>query len=257
MATPNSDNLLLGAGVLYFDRFDVNRNKTGERHLGHCSAFTLSTEVEKVQKYNSMSKARALYKEVVRQTKAIGKITLDEFDEHNLALALLGETGVYTQTAGNVTDKVTKVYPDRWAKLDHRLISTVVVKPGSTGTTPYIEGNDYKVDPKSGRIMALKGGAIFTGDATSAEVKVSYANAQASIPKVVGATQGKIEGMIRFIGDPGSGPAYEGEFWKVSVTPEGELGFISDDFGSFGLSFECMDDSQNHPEEPFYRLLKI
>ncbi|MBP2638790.1 MAG: hypothetical protein H6Q72_4697, partial [Firmicutes bacterium] len=48
-----------------------------------------------------------------------------------------------------------------------------------------------------------------------------------------------------------------GEFWHVSITPNGDIGMIADDFATFGIDFECLDDSENHPDDPMYRLVKL
>lgn len=255
MATPSSDNLMLGAGQLFFDRFDNSGAKTGERHLGNCTAFTLTTEVEKVEKFSSLNAAKLLYKSVIKSIKATGKITLDEFDPANLALVLLGDEGVITQTAGSVTAASPLSFTTKKGygmKLSHYQVSNVVVKD-STGATTYVSGTDYQVNAKAGAIYIPETTTIVDGSI----IKASYDYAACSLPKVSGATKGKIEGFLRFLGDPTSGPAYHGEFWKISVSPEGELGLITDDWGSFGINFECQADTINHPSDPMYRLVRF
>lgn len=256
MATPDSNNLLLGAGMLYFDRFDTSGAKTGERPLGNCGTFTLNTTVEKVEKYSAMNKAKRLYKSVIKSIKATGKIVLDEFDPANLALALLGTEGTVTQTAGSVTagTPFSGVAKKGYAfKLGHFAVSDVVVKD-STGTTTYTAGTDYEVtNAKVGLLTILAAGSIV--DAST--IKCEYSYGAVTMPKVSGATVGKIEGYLRFVGDPASGPAYLGDFWKVSVAPEGDLGWISDDFANFTLNIECQDDSVNHSADPMYRVVKL
>lgn len=255
MGTPSSENLMLGAGVLYFDRFDSSGAKTGERHLGNCTAFSLTTEVEKVERYSSMDKAKRLYKSVIKSIKSTGKITLDEFDPANMALALLGEEGVVTQVLGSVAPGAALSFVAKKGygiKLGHFKVSNVIVK-NSAGDTTYVLNTDYNLNDKAGMIFITAGSTIVDGST----IKISYDYAAATLPKVAGATLGKIEGFLRFVGDPTSGPAYLGEFWRVSVSPEGEMGFISDDWSTFGLSIECQDDAVNHPTDPMYRLVKF
>ncbi|MGM9571732.1 MAG: hypothetical protein ACI3ZR_05865 [bacterium] len=246
--TPSTDNILLGAGAIFFNRLDDSGKPTGERHLGNCSNFSLTVETEKIQKYNSMTAARTVYKEAIKQIKSTGKITVDEYAPANLALALLGEEGVYIQEEKTVTDTDITAIKGCYASLEHRLVSEVVVK---NNEKTYEVNKDYLVDSKIGRIKILSEGDI----ADNEELKVSYKAAACTLPKIAGGTKGKIEGFLRFVGDPTCGPAYEGRFWKVSVSPDGDMAFIGDDFASFGLNFECMDDSANHPKEPLYSLI--
>jgi hypothetical protein len=43
--------------------------------------------------------------------------------------------------------------------------------------------------------------------------------------------------------------------WKVQVTPDGAFGLLTEDYGNFSLTLKALDDSTNHPTEPYYRLL--
>ncbi|MEO0250055.1 MAG: hypothetical protein ABIN58_11130 [candidate division WOR-3 bacterium] len=61
----------------------------------------------------------------------------------------------------------------------------------------------------------------------------------------------KVEGHLRFIGDPAQGPQYKVELWKVTLKPAGELGFISDEWGKIDFEFTVEDDSDNHPTSPY------
>lgn len=256
MAGPSSDNLMLGAGMLFFDRFDSQGASTGARALGNCTSFTLNTAVEKVEKYSAMDKAKRLYKSVIKSIKATGKLTLDEFDAANVALALLGTEGTVTQTSGTVdvgTPFSAVARKGYMVKLGHYSVSDVVVKD-STGTTTYTVNTDYTIQNAKAGIIYIPASSTIVDAAT---IKCSYTYGAVTLPKIAGAAQGKIEGYLRFVGDPTTGPAYYGEFWKVSISPEGDLGFISDDFANFTLNFECQDDTANHPTDPMYRVINI
>lgn len=106
MTTPSKDNLLLGRGKVFFDRF-VNGLPTGKRHLGNATALNMNTTVEEKKKYSSMQAETVVYNSVVTQVDAVAKITLDEYDPENLALVLLGENALVTQAA--LTGKVVSL----------------------------------------------------------------------------------------------------------------------------------------------------
>ena len=360
-STPSSDLLMIGAGELYFDRIDqATGSLTGERHLGNCTTFNLTTNIEEKKKYSSMHAARTLYKSIITQLGASGKVVMDEYDPKNMALGLFGEDGIFTQAAG--TDNVAtltnveqgRYYPLGKFKVANLVIPRAIVSPaviqaavpvgtvtsdgtvnasgkytglvptdiyititaantttgsiagckfqwkkGITGvsssdvdadvtvptlltdgvsvllaagplqdfvvgdvfrihcipaaSTNYVVGEDYELDAKTGRVYIVEGGDIVDGSTIGA----TFDNEACTCVKIAGGNTSKIEGFLRFVGDPTTGPAYMGEFWKISIQPDGELGFISDDWGSITIKFECQDDSGNHPKEPFYRLLNL
>ncbi|WP_371374382.1 hypothetical protein [Sporomusa aerivorans] len=357
--TPSPKNLLLGAGPIYFDRFDDDGNSTGLRNIGSTDDFKFKTEVTKVTKKSSLDKARRTYAEAVKEIGATGSITMTEFDPANLALALYGEEGVITQEAQEITDEVYTVKLGQAIQLPYYKVKDVVVEPleatgpvigeaasyavtgtgtvasggtytGTTTGTYYIaitavnttagniSGCKFKwrksltgvyseeieatgeaqdlvegvtvtltvasgksfaandiysiaVTPSSGAYTLGKDykvptiearGGLITFPTTSSiedesQVKISYSVPAATFPKVSGATVSSVEGMLLFLGDPSHGPTYNGEFWHVSITPNGEIGMISDDFATFGIDFTCLDDSENHPDDPLYRLVKL
>lgn len=120
----------------------------------------------------------------------------------------------------------------------------------------YTLGTDYKVPT-----IEARGGVIqFPTTSTiedDSQVAISYSVPAGTFPKVSGATVSKIEGELLFLGDPSYGPCYNGEFWHVSLTPNGDIGMLSDDFATFGIDFTCLDDEENHPDDPLYRLVKL
>lgn len=119
--------------------------------------------------------------------------------------------------------------------------------------TSYALTTDYTVDEESGRVFITETGAISDGET----IKVTFAWNPETLPTVRAATSGNIEGLLRFKGDPGSGPRYEMEAWRVAITPDGEIGLISEEFAQFGLTADCQDDSTNHPVDPYLRLLYL
>ena len=265
MGTPNADFLMLGAGSLFFDRIDnATKQKTGERHLGDCKTFTFAPGAEVLEYYESMDKDRSLYKAVVKQVTATGKLSMSEFDPRNLALALLGETSTINQSAGSVAAGASESHTVKKSHM-YKLggnspvnqkfninPSSIVVKKGAT--TLMVDRDYILVNAACGVLFFPENefSTLTDGD----NVTITYDYLSSTIRKIVGGTKLKIEGLLRFIGDPTSGPRYEGEFWHVVITPDGDLNFIGDDWGNFNLNFECLDDSMNHASEPYYRLLK-
>lgn len=252
--TPSSDNVLLGAGTLYIDRWE-NGLKTGELHLGNVTEFKLTTVDTTKQLYESMTPTRGLYKEVTTQRTVTAAITGSEFNPENVALVMMGDNGTFTQTEGTITSQslTANAKLGRYYPVGVRNISSVVVKSVTPGTT-YVEGTDYVVDSQSGRVQILPTGSIVDGAALT--VDCSYASV--TLDTVEGANAGTIEASLRFIGDPTAGPAVEVEVFRAKINPTGDIGFIAEDFGAWQLNCSVLADG-THPagESPYFRVLYL
>jgi len=243
MSSPNTENYFIGKGSLYFDRFDSNGNKTGEIHLGNAPDFTLTPELEKLEHFSSTKGLKTKDKEIVISAKVSAKFNLEEYTLENLKNALLATEESFTQTAGNVTDQSVVVSRlEAYYDLGKRSISNVVVTD-QTGTTTYVEGDDYTVDEVSGRIFIPETSAIAKGDT----ILVDYDYADLSTGTFLNiAKETKIEGVLRFKGDPAVGKAYEFYFGKVSLSATGDIALIGDDWGKIEFTAEALKDADGN-----------
>lgn len=249
---PNSSNLLLGRGAIYFDRFAAGTTtRQGELHLGNCTSLELTTTDEVKELYSSMASTSPLLKSVPTKRTMELKLTGNEYSLENLALVLMGNTGTLTQTTGSVTAETitTSSKQGRWYPTAKRSISSLIVKVAAATKTL---GTDYDQDLVTGRVKILPGGTITDGST----VTVDYSYATLNLNTVIGGNASTVEGYLRFIGDPAAGPKYEVEVWRVSVAPDGPVQFIQDDFGNWSLTMKVLDDSANHASEPYYRVIE-
>lgn len=99
-AFSRSDDLMVGAGVLYFQR---NDDPNGWHHLGNVDEFTINNNIETIEKNSSMNKKRELMASVVTAVSPTGSITMTEYNPYDLALGLYGVEGVLNQTGRLVT----------------------------------------------------------------------------------------------------------------------------------------------------------
>lgn len=253
-----SDKVLLGRGKLYFDRWSSSGVSTnGLAYLGDCSKFEISTSDEKAQIYDYGQSTAPLLNEVVTKREVSIAITLHEYTKENLALVLMGVEAGMTQSSGSITGETltTSVTKGKSYQTANRNISSVVVKKGAT---TLVLDTDYNiVDASTGLIHITTTGSTLTNGDT---ITVDYAKAAIASPgldKIQGGMSSQILGKLLFVGDPAAGPAYDGEFWKVSISSEGVAGFITgSDFGSMDLKGRVLIDSTNHPTEAYYRLTK-
>jgi hypothetical protein len=252
---PNPANVILGRGKLFLDNLDASGNRTGMQDLGNVTSFETENKVEIKEKYESMDPASSLYaRGVTRQTVTI-KITGDEFTLDNLARALLGAvvqvTGAGATIAAEAFTPSAGIIQGRYYPLAHRNITTLTdIKVGSTSG---VLGTDFTADLVRGIIYIIPGSALFVA---GANLTADYVYGAYTYNAVNVATQGTYEAYVRFEGNPIKGPTYEAEYWHVSFTPTGQLGFIADDFGNWTLEGEVIADPVNHPTQPIGRLIQ-
>lgn len=256
VASPDAQNLYLGRGAFYFDRFLAGTTTpTGERHVGNVSKIELVTTDDVKEAYQNMTSSAGLYATVNARRKVELKVTGDEYSLENIALILMGDTGKLAQTGSSVTDETVtaSAKQGRYYATDYRKISAVTVKGGVSGATAKVLNTDYTVDAVSGRIYVVPGGGIADGDI----IKVSYTYATISLDVVKAGTQSKIAGYVRFVGDPAAGPTYELECWNAQFNPDGPLALIQDDYGNWSLSARLVADLTNHSDAPWFRMINV
>lgn len=241
------ENYMLGRGILYFNRTNPTTGlEEGELDLGNCSNFGLILNTSVLEHYSSRSGLRTKDKEVVVQTSANGTFTLDEYSRENLVLAFFGTDGVVSQGAGSVSNASYTARSGRWIKLTHRNVSNVVV-------ATYTVTTDYLVDADIGRLYIEPDGSIADG----ATITVSYDYDAVHYPTVSGFGATSVEGMLRFVGDPQAGPTYELEVWSCSLKPNGDINFLSEEWGNIVFNFAIDNDETNHPDDPYFRLIDV
>lgn len=246
MLPANGDNLLLGRGSVLLDRFN-NGAATGLRFVGNAEAVARSMEDDTLEFRSSTQAARPILKEVTRERTIEYLITLNEYQMENLALSLMGDLVSSSLTAGTgVEAAFAAAQPGRWYDLGRRNVSSVVVTDDQVTPNTFDLNDDYTVDAARGLIYIVPGGAITAGT----NLEVTFNAAAGVLKQLRGGVRTTIEGRFQFWSDNASGPNYRVEAHKVSITPEGELGLITDEFGNFQLRLKVLDDSANHPDAP-------
>lgn len=245
-AAPSSENLLLGKGQVFFDRFDNAGNPTGFKHLGNVETFELTTADDKVQKYSSMTAGAPLYKEVNRRRTTTLNLTGSEFHPENMALVTMGTQSTLVQAAtAVVAEPVAPTTVPGTYFLTKKLgpISAVTV---TFGATPGVLGVDYAIVNANVGMIRILPGTILVGAVVVGYTPSAYTSTNG--PAVIGGgSAGVIQGAVKFIGDPSTGPDMIVEVWRANVAPNGAVGLISDDFASLSLTLSVLDDSLIHP----------
>jgi hypothetical protein len=257
MATPSTANLYLGAGEIWFNRFDSSGNKTQWRHLGNCSKFELDPNVNTVEKYSSMSGARGLLSRAVVQTGASVSLTLNEFDPENVALAFLGATTVAgLQTTGTATDLTTApAIVKKGSALDTGKRKIVVTSAKKSPSTALTSGTDYTYDSDSGLITILPGATNITDGDT-----LLWTGTYPTIttPIVQALSNALLLGALRFRSATDAvGPRYVVDVWRASMQPDGAIGFIGNDYAEIGFKAACLQDTSQAAGNQFFQAQQL
>jgi hypothetical protein len=117
----------------------------------------------------------------------------------------------------------------------------------STGTTVYTLTTDFTIDSDTGRIFVVDGGTITDGTS----LRAAFSVPAASYTKIDPFEVTSIEGRLRFVPDNPVGNNMECLFWRVDLTPGGEVGFISDEWQALEFTGEILKDETSHPTSPY------
>lgn len=253
MTPPDAENLIVGKGSVYINRFDATGAGTGLRHLGNVDAMEITTEDDVITKYSAMTKDAPLYKKITRRRTVTVRLTLSEFHPFNLALILQGDLDeTYAQPATAVTGEVltTSAVLGGYYKVSKFGPYTAPITLGAG-----VLGTDYVItDANVGVVHVLDTAtAIADGDTITASYTPTAYSAGA-VPVVKAGVQNTIEGSLLFIGDPSTGPKMMVEVWRASFTPDGALGLISEEFADVGLSGSVLADPVGHPGNQLFQV---
>lgn len=247
--SPTPNNLLIGAGELYLDRI-VNNAKTGLWHVGNADQISIATEDQVLDKYSSMRAARPLYARRLQRRTVTLKAVLDEHGKENMAAFLMGQLATSTQTGGAIVGEVLFANVPaatlgaalggksfRVAKFG--AISAVTVKVGAASI---VLNTDYTLDLDRGVITILSASTVVTNGTD--DLAVDYtATAITTLNHIQGGYSSLIEVSGLFYPDPTTGPKMLVEFWRGSISPDGEMNLVSEEWSAMTLNIALQDDS--------------
>lgn len=238
---PSADNIILGAGELFFNRFDANNAKTNYFHLGNCAKFAISLEDDILELNTSQDASRGLIKRVTRSRKVNVEIASNEMAIANLALAMMGDDSTFTQASSAITGEIltTNVVKGRYYKTANRNATGVVI---TQGTVTWALTTDYLITDASAALIQVNA-TTSTAVTTGTTATIAYTRASLSLDMILGATKTKIEGSLLFVPDPTTGPQFSVEVWRCAVAPGGELGLIGEEWGEYTLSMVALNDA--------------
>lgn len=232
---PEAQNIVLGAGFLYFAEEDANGNTSRhERYMGDTPGFELAVSSQNLEVFSSDDPIAEKIRDITTQVNRSATITARNVSGANLALFLIGDVDSVSQGASSVTDEsITGVKLEHWIQLGltasdpigARNVSNVVVTD-SAGTTTYVEGTDYEVDLDEGALFIKKGGSITDGQ----DILVDYDKAAVSYERIItSATTGAKKGRLRYRAANTEGENRSLVIPRAVVRPDGTISWKSRD----------------------------
>lgn len=228
-----------GQGKVLVASRDASGNADVMRYLGDVSGLDISLNTTVKEHVEHSSGQHLVDDRLITQKKAACKITLDDWQQKNVALALFGADT--TIAAGTVTAEAlpAAVTLDDYVRLQYPKVSSVVVNDSAGTPATLVEGVDYEIE------SADHGTLHFIGDlaAYTAPFTVDYAYAGGVNINMF--TQPQPELWIRFEGlnvANGSAPVLV-ELYKVQVDPASALKLISEDYDTFELNGDVLYDA--------------
>lgn len=265
---PNTGDYSLGRGIVYESAITSGDipDLAGWRDLGNATEFNVSLETEKLEHQSSRQGLKVVDKEVVLSQKMTLNFTLDELNDQNVANFLSGVTASHTNLAiAGITSRVlsSAVVLARWYDIvdgsNERAYDIVTgdltITETSGGPVSLVEDTDYTLDLKMGRIFLLSTASNIAAGEPMTIVLVANAGAKV-VEEIQGMTQGNLIRAIKFIGEnpANSDKQREYQFHKVTITSEGDLALIGDEFAVMAFSGTVERSDLADSNAPFVRI---
>lgn len=242
-----SNNLVLGRGKLYFDRFAPGTTtKTGERYLGSTPAFSLTGETQELKHYSSEEGLQVQDESVTLRIDYSGSLTVENINQDNLALFFFGtsETATIASAAGE-TERFTAT-PGLFYQMgataakpegvENVSALSISIDPDGAATAAVLD-TDYSVDLAEGFIEILPGGGISAGDT----IEVTYDIDAQTQDRVLSGTE-VIQGALRFRSRNGVGNQRNFYMPKVNLAPNGEFALKGEEWQNMGFNLEILQN---------------
>lgn len=245
----------LGKGSLLLDQLSSDGSANGFDFAGNVSALTLSADVTNAELFSSTQRSAPRIARAVTRIAYTLTATLNEYTYAMLKKFLLATEATKAQTLqASDTAQIVDVVLGRYYQIGARQITNVTVAVGSNTMTL---NTDYTLNTEFGIVRPLAGGAIQDDD----DLDITFDRPALTIQQLRLAQEASPICHLLYLADDanqdGAGARDRLEIWRANAAPEGELGVIGDEYGSYQLSFAVLSDSENHPSDPFGTLDRI
>lgn len=239
------DNLVLGRGRLYFERFAPGtRIPTGaERYLGSTQTVTVNQSETNLDHYSMEGGRKVKDRSVALSNDSGGAFTTDDISVENVALWYLGEAAVQVIASGTgLMSTYTDAKHDTYFQLGVSPATpqgarNVTGVTAAIGVTPVTASGNYEVDLELGRVYIIPGAPGITNG--TADVVFTYGQSAGSETLIVPNGE-QIHGALRYIADNSEGDN-DDRYWPyVKLAADGDHALKGDDWQNMGFTFEVL-----------------
>jgi hypothetical protein len=249
----STEHYTVGRGQVFFNKKKADGTYEGMRTLGNVKSLTTSVAVEKLKHYSTKSKYRKLDKSAVVEILPSVKLVLDEINAENYALFFMATiTEVDQQAATAKTKAIADVKKGYIYDIGDNFLSSTGFSLEVASAAKTL-GTDYLIDYRTGKVTILVGGTIADGD----DIDITYDLLAKKFKKLNAFSEGEIEGELFYASDNAAGTNQQITLWSVNLAPSGETVLIAEgaDWMNIEMEGEVQDDSNNHPLEPFGKVV--
>ena len=251
----STEHYTVGRGQVFFNKKKSDGTYEGMRTLGNIKSFTTSVEVEKLFHYSTKSKYRKKDKTAIVEVSPKIKAVLDEINAENFAMFFMATiTEVNQAVVEDKTKAIADVKKGRVYDIGDCFINPVGFDLKVAAATKVL-GTDYLCDFRTGKVTILTAGTI----ADDSDLDITYDLLAKKYKKLNAFNEGEIEGELFYASDNAAGTNQQITLWSVNIAPTGDTVLIAEgaDWLNIELEGEVQDDSNNHPLEPFGRVVIV
>lgn len=226
----------LGSGDVYIDRLNDDGSSAGGLvRMGNATLFSLEPRTETRER---TSRGRDTYGQVQDSVSlaqpSILRVTFDEVDRDNLALALMGTIAPLNRAAAVIAAEPVTAREGRFVRLAHGNVAEAgfAVTRAAGGGAAYVLGTDYDVNWRLGMLRALASGAIPDGEA----LLVAYTAQAVTGDRIEGQTRAQIKAHLMLDGrNQVDGASVVVDVPQAVLSPSSAFDFLADDFATLEL----------------------
>lgn len=242
---PSTQEYLIGRGIMQWAELDATGLPKAFRDIGNVPELTITSGVETYEHYSSRQGLKTRDLRIVLQQDLTMGFIVENINFNNLAAFVSGEAKSYTNPAiAGFTDKRIvnddELEANRYYMIHNAgapvfgiTTTNAIVVESTAGTpVPLVKDTDYTVDAVSGMIFvkdtATVQSIISAGDGLQVTLTADAAATTVDTIEALSATELNV--AIRFISENAeTGKKVIYDFHKVTLTPDGDFGLISDE----------------------------